>query len=100
MAKRKVVEELESRVIRLESLIEDLLETIDCLDNMEPVVITKPGRKDEVLQCFEGGKHLSVPQIARMVGINERNVSSQLTYLRKDGHKIGTDSKGFKFIER
>ena len=101
MSKKRVVEELESRVIRLESLIEDMLTTIDCLDvEHEPTMIVKPGRKEEVLKCFEGGKHLSVPQIGKMVGINERNVSSQLTYLRRDGHNIATDSKGFKFIER
>ena len=99
MAKNSRVEELEARVITLKSLIEDMLTTIDCLDvEQEVIVQQKPGRKDEVLACFAGGKHISVSAIAKIVGINERNVSSQLTYLRKDGVNIATDSKGFKFI--
>ena len=83
-----------------EFLIADLLETIDCLDrDVETIVVEKPGRKDEVLAILQRGKHVTVSQIAKEVGISERNVSSQMSYLRKDGHNIATDSRGAKFLE-
>ena len=92
--------ELEARIVVLEMLIVDMLETIDCLDHApETVVVEKPGRKDEVLAILMTGKHVSVSQIAKIVGISERNVSSQMSYLRKDGKRIATDSRGLKFLE-
>ena len=92
--------ELEARIIVLEMLVVDMLETIECLDvDAEVVVVEKPGRKDEVLAILQRGKHVSVSQIAREVGISERNVSSQMSYLRKDGKRIATDSRGNKFLE-
>jgi biotin operon repressor len=92
--------ELEIRVLVLEALIVDMLETIDCLDHEpETVVVEKPGRKDEVLALLIAHKKISIPQIAKSVGISERNVSSQLSYLRKDGHLIGADSRGWKVYE-
>lgn len=57
------------------------------------------GRKDEVLALMITGKHWKISELAKAIGINERNVSSQLTYLRKAGHAIATDSLGRKFIE-
>jgi len=59
----------------------------------------KEGRKEEVLKVLMDKKRVSVKEIGRIVGISERNVSSQMSYLRKDGVKIGTDSLGRKFIE-
>ena len=92
--------ELEARITVLETLVADMLETIECLDvDAEVVVVEKPGRKDEVLAILQRGKHVSVSQIAREVGISERNVSSQMSYLRKDGKRIATDSRGNKFLE-
>ena len=92
--------ELEARIVVLEMLVADLLVTVDCLDvDAEVVVVEKPGRKDEVLAILQRGKHVSVAQIAREVGISERNVSSQMSYLRKDGKRIATDSRGNKFLE-
>ena len=45
------------------------------------------GRKDQVLQCLRSGIN-TIDSIAEHLGINSKNVSSQLTYLRKDGHMI------------
>lgn len=45
------------------------------------------GRKDQVLQCLRSGIN-TIDDIAEHIGINSKNVSSQLTYLRKDGHMI------------
>jgi len=57
------------------------------------------GRKAEVLAFLKEHGHVKVSDIAKAVGISDRNVSSQLTYLRKDGYAIATDSRGFKFLE-
>jgi len=57
------------------------------------------GRKEEVLAYLKEHGHVRVSDIAKGVGISDRNVSSQLTYLRKAGYAIATDSRGFKFIE-
>jgi predicted Rossmann fold nucleotide-binding protein DprA/Smf involved in DNA uptake len=67
----------------------------------QPAVATStaPGRKDQVLALMITGKHWKISDLAKAVGINERNISSQLTYLRKAGHAIATDSLGRKFIE-
>ena len=57
-------------------------------ENNNPVETTKSiGRKDQVLQCLRSGIN-TIDSIAEHLGINSKNVSSQLTYLRKDGHMI------------
>ena len=63
------------------------------------VAAVTTGRKDQVLSLMISGKHWKISDLAKAVGINERNISSQLTYLRKAGHAIATDSLGRKFIE-
>jgi len=45
------------------------------------------GRKEQVLKCLRSGI-CTIEAIAKELGINSKNVSSQLTYLRKDGHMI------------
>jgi len=45
------------------------------------------GRKDQVLKCLRSGI-CTIEAIAKELDINSKNVSSQLTYLRKDGHMI------------
>ena len=57
----------------------------------------KPGRKEQVLAILKKGP-VTVGAIATRLGINARNVSSQLTYLRKDGYEICTSSIGKKFL--
>lgn len=64
------------------------------------VVIQKPSRKEEVLGLLIGGKHLRIADIAKLLGVSDRNVSSLLSYLRADGYRIATDSRGYKFIEQ
>lgn len=86
-------EVLEAQVVELECMLIEL-EVKLC-----KVKVVKPGRKDEVLEILQDGK-ISVADIAKRIGISARNVSSQLTYLRRDGYPIGTDSKGRKFIEK
>ena len=96
MAKKNVdqsVEELELQVSELENMLMCLEERLSTSKKI------RTGRKEEVMQILKDKGHISVADIAVLVGINERNVSSQLTYLRRDGINIGTDSKGRKFIE-
>ena len=57
------------------------------------------GRKLQVLKILQTGDHTTVKAIAARIGISDRNVSSQMTYLRKDGYAIATDSLGRKFLE-
>lgn len=86
----------------------ELVEMIEdmecCLSMLEDRVvqkekIKKQGRKEEVHDCLVANGKISVGDIAVKVGISARNVSSQLSYLRRDGVNIATDSKGRKFIE-
>lgn len=44
-------------------------------------------RKDEVLALIEN-EPMSIDTIAETLGINKKNISSQLSYLRKDGYQI------------
>ena len=54
----------------------------------------KTGRKEQVLEILKRGKAISISDIAVELGITNRNVSSQLTYLRDDGADIGKIGRG------
>jgi biotin operon repressor len=56
-----------------------------------------PQRKGQVLELLKK-QPMTIADIAKKLGISNANVSSQLTYLRKDGIKIFTDDQGQKFI--
>ena len=64
----------------------------------------KKSRKEEVLEIWEEGKRVFVGDIAKRLGITSRNVSSYLTYIRRDfknaknGWEIMTDTKGRKLL--
>lgn len=66
----------------------------------KPTVVTKPGRKAEVLALLQSHAAISIPAMAKALGITERNISSQLSYLRADGYLIGTNSRGWKVLEQ
>ena len=59
---------------------------------------TGPGRKEEVLSILKT-KPTEIYDIAEELGISNKNVSSQLCYLKSDGHLIATNAKGQKFLE-
>lgn len=84
------VEELMARVAALESEKEALTKRVSEV---------KPGRKTEVLEYLQKHGHVRVSKMAEALGISDRNVSSQMTYLRKEGYCIATDSRGYKFLE-
>ena len=64
---------------------------IDLIIRMNYEVTATPikaaGRKEQVLTLLRKGL-TSIDAIAEELGISNKNVSSQLTYLRKDGHTI------------
>lgn len=67
-------------------------------DKISTVKVKPEGRKSQVLEVLKTG-NVTVAAIAERLGITARNVSSQLSYLRKDGYAIATDSLGRKFLE-
>lgn len=99
MAKKNSVNETDG-MDSLQAQVEELEMMLVCLeDRLNTSKKIKTGRKEEVLMVLKEKGHISVAGLAVAIGINERNISSQLTYLRHDGVNIGTDSKGRKFIE-
>jgi len=83
----------------LEAIVEDLECTLMYLETRLAAKPKAAGRKSEVLAILHSAGHISVAAIAIRLDISARNVSSQLTYLRRDGHGIATDSLGRKFLE-
>lgn len=55
------------------------------------------GRKDAVLDILKQGP-ASIQEMSDQIGISTKNVSSQLSYLRKDGYIVHTDHEGRKYI--
>ena len=94
----KDVEDVESLKLEIGVNKKDVL--VDCLiELLGNSRRFKKGRKDEVLEILNEGGSYGVGELAKMVGISDKNVSSQLSYLRKDGYKIGTRSNGKKYLE-
>lgn len=56
-----------------------------------------PGRKDDVLAMLQQGP-ATILEIANALNITTKNVSSQLSYLRKDGWVLHTDEKSRKYL--
>jgi len=84
-----------------DELVETVLameEALTCLEtrlcNQKKI---RPGRKQQVLEILQAGP-IQVGAIAKRLGISSRNVSSQLSYLRKDGYDIATSSTGKKML--
>lgn len=97
---KKSEENVQAKVSELEELVAQMEETLCYLESrLCKARIKLDGRKDQVLAILKKEGHVTVEAIAKRIGINSRNVSSQLTYLRKDGYAIATDSLGRKFIE-
>ena len=91
-------EEMSTRIAELEDLTTQMCEVLMMLeDKISKVKIKPEGRKDQVLKVLQAGP-ITVGAIAKRLGISSRNVSSQLTYLRKDGYEIATTSTGKKML--
>lgn len=77
---------------------EQQIELTDMSLEIDKIKDAAGGRKLQCLKILQTG-HVTVESIAKRIGISARNVSSQLSYLRKDGYAIATDSLGRKFLE-
>jgi hypothetical protein len=89
------------------AMVEELECALEVLENrLSTSKVKKEGRKEQVLSILMTEGPISVEAISKMLtastgsAISARNVSSQLSYLRKDGIAIGTNSLGKKFIEK
>lgn len=60
------------------------------------------GRKGEVRKLLEesGEEGISIVEMGERLGVSNKNISSILSYLKKDGLKLMTKSNGKKVIER
>lgn len=73
------------------------MEKEQLIDIIMVLMAPKDNRKSQVYEALlEGPK--TVLEIAEQLKTTTKNVSSYLTYLRKDGVNICTDTKGRKFI--
>jgi len=68
-------------------------------ENLLKKVSNKKGRKEEVLELIREKGKISIKELGEVIGISERNVSSQLSYLRNDEYKFGKNSKGLIYEE-
>jgi len=94
----KLVNTQENELVGMIEIVDEMEETLTCLESrLSKSKGFKDGRKEQVLAILKAGP-ITVGGIATRVGISARNVSSQLTYLRKDGHEICTSSTGKKFL--
>ena len=75
------------------------LEKLSKEELIEKLLKGGAGRKAQVLDIIQREGKVSIGDIAAEIGISDRNVSSQLAYLRKDGWNFGKDSKKRIYIE-
>jgi len=84
-------------------LIEDLESTIQALQSkILSLTATKtegPSRKEQVLAIMIKEGRVTINKIADLLGTNNRNISSVMSAIRKEGYGIATDSLGRKYIE-
>lgn len=76
-------------------IIELLLEAYSKLNERKD---QKSNKKYLVLDILKRGTPISILDISNELEISTKNVSSLLSYLRKDGVTIHTDDKGCKYI--
>ena len=88
MTKKDLLEEISKR---------DLL-IIELIDKLESSKNRTSKRKQEVLDLLKLSP-ISIYDMSIKLDITNKNVSSQLCYLKKDGHLICTNSSGKKFLE-
>ncbi len=89
-------EELQAKLDSLEKQNSVLKKVIVKINNRKKPSNSK--RKKEVLNLLKQ-KPISIYDMSRSLDITNKNISSQLCYLKKDGYKIATNSDGLKFIE-
>lgn len=95
MKKISYNQKLDNGKVRLMNEIQRLRELLKA----ERSSSNKIGRKEQVLSILKNATQpMSIAQIAKEINISTKNVSSQLTYLKSDGHSIISDSNGKKVL--
>lgn len=125
MSKRIVVESgvemnnnnnevMEEKVMERVEIIEMVKNFVENMENEERKEFLKElskeirvsfgdeGRKGEVRKLLEesGEEGISIVEMGERLGVSNKNISSILSYLKKDGLKLMTKSNGKKVIER
>lgn len=97
MGKKEMVEEVVEVVeVSVEEMLCELENLVLWLEGKlgKKEVVEKKGRKEEVLEIMKDGGLYSVGELSKIIGISDRNISSQLSYLRKDGWIFGRFGSG------
>ena len=77
---------------------ENLIKLVEKLKNQVENNQSGPKRKYQVLDLLKQRPH-TIAEMAKIIGISNANISSQLTYLRQqDNIKIYTDDLKRKFL--
>lgn len=95
--------DIKERMEALEKVeVKSLAEAIDKINKynelLSVVMYINGGRKAQVVAILNVGPK-SIDDIGKELNVNNKNVSSVLSALRKEGYKIGTNSNGCKFFE-
>ena len=100
MERSEVIEMVKGFVSEMNS--EERKEFLKELSRELKISFGDDGRKGEVRKLLEesGEEGISILEISERLNISNKNVSSILSYLRKDGIKLMTRSNGRKVIER
>lgn len=81
-------EEFESKLSAIK-IISQMQVTLKQLKEENKTGLSRVNRKAQVLEILNADT-VTISNISRTLGITNRNVSSVLCYLRKDGHEIET----------
>ena len=92
----------------LEQVVRDFFLSLEERDEFAVFVLSrlcgkkleKTGRKDELRAILATGHRYSIAELAEKMSTSDKNVSSLLSYLRKEGLKICIDCEGRRFIEK
>lgn len=100
MAKNSKVEEMLAKIEALQKANEELQAKLNAeveakMNAMKASAgVQHADRRQQMLVALLNGP-ISTPKIATTVGVDPRDVSSYLTYLRQDGFALGKDEKGW-----
>ena len=111
MTKEEMTQKISDLETRNENLADVIKEQEVMLDDFECVLFTLESRlgkapkvkgasrRRQVLEYLTENGHCRISDIAKALETTPTNVSSYLSYLRKAGCSIATDSRGYKFLE-
>lgn len=82
-------EELIARIIELDKRNADMMSKKSALVN---------GRPAQVLALIKDKGPISIEELAKALNVSSRDISTNLTTLRKAGHDIHTNGQGKKYL--